>query len=101
MPFVEKDIWARYKDHKDFMLLIIDRAEKSDVVKAFVEKKKWSLPFYLDEKTEVYSKFATKYIPRNYLFDKESNLVLNSKGFDKDEFMVLTKEIESQLSKKN
>jgi peroxiredoxin len=101
LPLVDKDIWAKYKDNKDFVLLVIDREEKAEKVKAFVERKKWDMPFYLDEKKEVYTKFATRFIPRNYLFDKESRLVLNSMGFNKEEFEVLKKEIGSMLKKKN
>jgi peroxiredoxin len=101
LPLVEKEIWAKYKDNEDFVLLIIDREEKAGVVKAFIEKKKWTMPFCLDEKMEVYSKFATKYIPRNYLFDKESSLVLKSNGFNKEDLGVLKTEIENQLKKQN
>lgn len=100
LPLVESDIWAKYKDNKDFMLVIVDREEKSEVVKPFVEKKKWSMPFYLDEKKEVYLKFATKFIPRNYLFDKQSRLILTSMGFKEEEFEVLKKEIADQLKTK-
>ena len=101
LPLVNSDIWAKYKDNKDFVLMIIDREEKAEKVRAFVEKKKWSMPFYLDEKKEVYTKFATKYIPRNYLFDREGTLVLQSKGFEKEELEVLKNEIGAQLKKKN
>ena len=101
LPLVEKDIWSKYKDNKDFVLLIIDREEKPGKVKTFVEKKKWAMPFYLDEKKDVYSKFATKFIPRNYLFDKEGILVINSMGFKKEEFDVLKNEIEVQLKTKH
>lgn len=99
MPFIEKDIWAKYKDNKDFELVIIDREEKAEKIRPFIAKKKWLMPFYLDEKKEVYTQFATKFIPRNYLFDREGTLVLNSKGYSKEDFEVLKKEIEAQLSK--
>ncbi len=101
LPLVEKEIWAKYKDNEDFVLVIIDREEKADVVKKFIEKKKWTMPFYLDEKKEAYSKFATRFIPRNYLFDKESCLVLNSNGFNKEDLGILKKEIENLLKKQN
>jgi peroxiredoxin len=99
LPLVERDIWAKYKDNQDFVLLIIDREEKAEKVKPFVEKKQWTMPFYLDEKKEVYTKFATKFIPRNYLFDREGTLILNSMGFNKEEFEVLKNEIGDQLKK--
>ena len=94
LPVMESDIWAKYKDNEDFALLIIDREEKPEVIKKFLEKKKWTMPFYLDEKKEIYSVFANRFIPRNYLFDKESRLVLSSMGFKKDEFELLKKEID-------
>jgi peroxiredoxin len=97
LPFVESEIWAKYKDRKDFMLLIIDREETADKVAPFVEKKKFTMPFYLDEKREVYNLFASRFIPRNYLFNKESQLVLNSMGFRKEEFETLKKELDNLL----
>jgi peroxiredoxin len=100
LPLMEVDIWAKYKDNKDFVLLVVDREEKAEVVKAFIEKKKWTMPFYLDEKKGIYLKFANRFIPRNYLFDRESRLVLQSMGFRKDEFEVLKKEIDDQMKKK-
>jgi peroxiredoxin len=93
MPELNKDIWQKYKDNEDFVLLVVDREEKPEVIKAWVQKKKYDMPFYPDEKKEVYSLFATKFIPRNYLFDKESRLVLNSMGFKKEEFEVLKRQI--------
>jgi len=97
LPLVESDIWAKYKDRKDFMLLIIDREETADKVAPFVEKKKFTMPFYLDEKREVYNLFASRFIPRNYLFNKESQLVLNSMGFKKEDFDALKKELDALL----
>ncbi len=97
LPLVETDIWAKYKDNKNFMLLIVDREEKAEIVKPYIEKKKWTMPFYLDEKKEVYTKFAVRFIPRNYLFDKEGRLVLQSMGFKKDEFEALKKQLADLL----
>ncbi len=97
LPLVESEIWAKYKDNKDFQLLIIDREETAEKVIAFLEKKKYTMPFYLDPKREVYSMFATRNIPRNYLFNKESQLVLSSMGFKKDDFEVLKKELDKLL----
>ncbi len=97
LPVMESDIWAKYKDNKDFMLLIIDREEKVAVVKPYIEKKKWTMPFYLDEKKETYNLFANRFIPRNYLFDKEGRLVLQSMGFKKEEFEALKKQLADML----
>ena len=97
MPELYKDIWQKYKNNKDFVLLVIDREEKPEVIRAWVEKKKYDMPFCPDEKKEVYTKFATKFIPRNYLFDKESRLVLNSMGYKKEDFDLLKQQIADLL----
>jgi len=97
LPLVESDIWAKYKDHKDFQLLIIDREETAEKVAEFLAKKKYTMPFYLDPVREVYGKFASRNIPRNYLFNRESQLVLSSMGFKKADFEVLQKELDKLL----
>ena len=97
LPLVERDIWAKYKDNEDFMLLIVDLEETTELIQPYVEKMKWTMPFYLDEKKEVYTQFAVRFIPRNYLFDKEGRLVLQSMGFKKDEFEVLKKQLDEML----
>jgi peroxiredoxin len=97
LPLLEKDIWAKYKDNKDFVLLIVDREESALVVKTWLDKKKFTMPFYLDQVKDVYGKFAIRFIPRNYLFDKESRLVLQSMGFRKDEYEVLKKQVDNLM----
>ena len=101
MPILDRDIWTKYRDNEKFVLIIVDREETAEKVKAFIEKKKWTMPFYLDEKKEVYNKFATYFIPRNYLFDKESRLVLNTMGYNKEDFRMLKSEIENLLDKQD
>lgn len=97
LPYLEKDVWAKYKDNEDFILLVFDKEEQADVVRSFITKKNWTMPFCLDEKSHIFSLFATKFIPRNYLFDKESRLVLQSNGYNKQEFTVLRNELENLL----
>ena len=101
LPLVERDIWAKYKDNEDFMLLIVDLEETTELIQPYVEKMKWTMPFYLDEKKEAYLKFATKFIPRNYLFEQQSQLILHSNGFNKQDLSTLKTEIEALLKKKN
>jgi len=97
LPAVEKEIWAKFKDNKDFVLLIIDRGEKPDVIQKHIDKKKWTMPFYLDESKAVYALFAKQFIPRNYLFDRSGELLLSSRGYNKDDLEILQREIERQL----
>ena len=97
LPHVEKDIYNKYIDNDDFCLLVIARQEGWDKIKAFKKSSGFDLPFYPDPKRDIYKLFAEKYIPRNYLFDKQGKLVLHSKGFIQEDFDVLKKEIKELL----
>ena len=98
LPILEKDIWTDYKDNEDFVLMIIDREEPELKVAQFVEKRKYTMPFYLDPARVVYSKFALDYIPRNYLFDTQGRLILNSQGHKAENLKVLKREVASLLN---
>ena len=93
LPFVEKDIYQKYKGNDDFCLLVIARQENFDKIAEFKENSGLDLPYYPDPERDIYKLFAEKYIPRNYLFDKQGKLVLHSKGFKDSEFEELKKEI--------
>ncbi|MCK5820439.1 MAG: TlpA family protein disulfide reductase [Bacteroidales bacterium] len=98
LPFVQKEIWNKYKDNEDFLLLIISREEKPEKVNPFVKEKQYIMPFYSDIDRSCYSQFAEKYIPRNYLFDKSGKLIYQSKGFKADEFKLLLTNLAEQLN---
>lgn len=98
LPFVQKEIWNKYKDNKDFILLIISREEKPSKVLPFVKDKQYIMPFYSDIDRSCYSQFAEKYIPRNYLFDKSGKLIYQSRGFKAEEFKVLLENLAEQLN---
>jgi len=99
LPQLQKDVWEKYKDNGDFVLLVVDREETAEKVSSFVRKKKYTMPFYLDPKREVYGLFATQYIPRNYLFNRESQLVLVSKGYSKEDFATLKREVDALVKR--
>lgn len=93
LPFIEKDIYKKYIDNDDFCLLVIARQEGWDKIKEFKKNSGFDLPYYPDVNRDIYKLFAEKYIPRNYLFDKQGKLVLHSKGFIQKDFDELKKEI--------
>ncbi len=98
LPFVQKDIWNKYKDNENFLLLIISREEKPEKVIPFVSEYKYTMPFYSDIDRSCYSQFAEKFIPRNYLFDASGTLIYQSKGFTEEEFKLLLENIAEQLN---
>lgn len=97
LPFVQKDLWEKYKDNKDFYLMVIARQEGFDKIDEFKKNSGLDLPYFPDPKRDIYNLFAEKYIPRNYLFDKQGRLVLYSKGYKAEEFEELKKQIKELL----
>ena len=96
---VQKTLWPKYKDNKDFVMLVIGREHTDEQLQKYNERKQFSFPLYPDPKREVFSLFAEKYIPRAYLFDKEGKLIHSSVGYAEEEFRVLMDTIESELKK--
>ena len=96
---VQKTLWPKYKDNKDFVMLVIGREHTDEQLQKYNERKQFSFPLYPDPKREVFSLFAEKYIPRAYLFDKEGKLIHSSVGYTEEEFQVLMDTIESELKK--
>lgn len=95
---VEKTLWPKFKDNKNFVMLIIGREHNEEQLSKYNETKKFSFPLYPDENKAVYSLFAKNYIPRSYLIDKNGKVVFQSVGFNENEFSELMGLIEN-LSK--
>lgn len=98
MPFIEKDIWNKLKNNKNFTILSIGRDHSQEEINAFIQKKKFTFPIYADKGKAIYNLFATKYIPRNYLIDQNGKIVYTSTGFSTEEFEELKTKINSLLS---
>lgn len=99
LPQLEKDIYSRYKDNKDFALVVIGREHTAEELKAFREKKQLDLPFAPDPKREIYGKYATKYIPRNVIVGRDGTLKLAGVGFDADTKKSILQILETELAK--
>ena len=94
---VKSTLWPKYKDNKDFVMLVIGREHTDEQLQKYNERKKFTFPLYPDPKREVFSLFAEKSIPRAYLFDKEGKLVYASVGYTEEEFQKLMSTIEASL----
>ena len=94
---VQSTLWPKYKDNKDFKMLVIGREHTDEDLQKYNERKKFSFPLYPDPKREVFSMFAEKSIPRAYLFDKEGKLIYASMGYTEEELKKLLEAIEKAL----
>ena len=89
---VQKTLWPKYKDNKDFCMLVIGREHTDDQLTKYNKRKGFTFPLYPDPKREVTGKFASQYIPRSYLIDKEGKVISATVGYKKEEMDKLMAE---------
>ena len=80
---VQKEIIDRFAG-KEFVFLPVSRGEKRETVD-------------LDSARTVYDRYASNYIPRNFLIDKTGKVILATVGYDEEEFDALIRTIEKTL----
>ena len=88
LPVVQEKIWDIWKDRK-FMLVCIGREHSMVELKEFLKDKKYTFPMAPDPDRDIYKKFATMYIPRIYIVDREGKIAYQSKGYAEEEFQQL------------
>lgn len=96
LTHVEKEIIKAFEG-KDFVFLPISRGEKRETVEKFRKKMGYSFPMGLDPDQSIFNKFASNYIPRNFLIGKDGRIAYISVGFDEAEFQALIAEIKKAL----
>ena len=82
---------------QEFVFLPISRGEKRETVEKFRKKMGNSVPMGLDPDQSIFNKFASNYIPRNFLIGKDGKIAFISVGFDEAEFQALIAEIKKTL----
>jgi peroxiredoxin len=96
LPELEKQLWPRFKN-ENFKMISIGRQHTVAELKKFNSKKKFSFPIAADPKRQIYSKYAEKYIPRNYIINKEGKIIFQAKGFSQKELNEMMEIIEKAL----
>ena len=84
---VQKMLWPKYKDNKDFVLLMIGREHTDVELQKYNEKKGFTFPLYPDKNRAIYGAFAKNLIPRSYLVDKTGKVVYATKGYSDEELL--------------
>ena len=70
---VQKDIIDRFAG-RNFVFLPISRGEKREDVAAFREKTGYTFPMGLDPSQAIYDRYASNYIPRNFLIGADQEI---------------------------
>lgn len=88
MPHIEKDIWLKHKNNKEFALFGIDMNEPLEKVKQFKKDIKITYPLALDPGADTFYKFAAKGagVTRNIIIDKNGEIVFMTRLFKQEEF---------------
>ncbi len=97
LPHVQTDIYNKYKNNPNFKLLVLGREHSKEEVEKFKRQKGYTFPILADPERKVYSKFATGFIPRNFIIDKNGKIIYSSIGFNDKDFDELKKILSEQL----
>jgi len=97
---IPEKLLKRFGTKADFVFLPISREETRSTVKNKMEQLKKEgidFPVGLDPKKRIYPLYATQYIPRNYLIDRDGKVVYTSIGYTENEFEILINKLEELL----
>ena len=91
MPFIEKDIWLKYKNNPAFALFGIDFKES-----------KITYPLLLDPEGKAFYTYAAQGagVTRNIIIDKKGNIAFLTRLYDPKEFEEMVKVIDKLLKEK-
>jgi len=78
--------------------MVIGREHQNSELLDFQKKNKFTFSIAGDPKREAYSKYASAYIPRTYLINKEGQIVFQSVGFNEAELPALISAIEKECA---
>jgi peroxiredoxin len=98
MPHLQKDIFQKFKD-KNFVMVSIGREHNDAELKEFQKKREFTIPIAADPQRKIYSRFATQYIPRNYVIAADGKIAFQSVGYNQEEFKQMLDVIDKELKK--
>jgi peroxiredoxin len=88
MPHIEKDIWQKHKNNKEFALFGVDMDEPIDKVIKFEKDMKITYPLALDPGAKIFYTFAAQGagVTRNVIIGKDGKIAYMTRLFKEDEF---------------
>ena len=98
LTHVQKEIIDRFEG-RPFVFLPVSRGESREAVAAFRAKTGYAFPMGLDSLRTVYDRYASNFIPRNFLIGPDGKVVFSAVGYDEEEFRELILAIEEALAK--
>ncbi|MGL5683467.1 MAG: TlpA family protein disulfide reductase [Marinifilaceae bacterium] len=101
MPVIEQEIWEKYKDRKDFVLVGIDLKEKKETVAKFQKQTGITYPLTLDPNGDYFYSFANEGagVTRNVIIDRNGKIIYLTRLFERGEFNEMKDVIAKALKK--
>jgi peroxiredoxin len=90
----------RFSGNPDFVFIPVSRGETRETVETKMKQLKNNgidFPVGLDPEKTIYNMYAEKFIPRNFLIDKNGKIAYFSIGYNKKEFEKLITHIDKLL----
>lgn len=79
---------------KDLVVIPISRGETRATVESFIKRMGYTFPVGLDHDKSIYLKYATNYVPRSFVIDREGKVVYVAVGYDE----VVAEEINAAIN---
>jgi len=92
------EAYQKLKDDERVIVLSVGREHTQEELTKFKEETKLDLPFAPDPERTMYSKFATQWIPRNYVIAPDGTIAMQEIGFDEEEFKTMLALIDELLA---
>jgi len=99
MPHIEKEIWKKHKNDKNFILVGIDFKENEELVKEFISSAKITYPLLLDTSGAIFEQYAEKGagVTRNIIIDKNGKIAFLTRLYEPKEFNAMKAKIDELL----
>ena len=97
MPVLQEKVWTKFKGNENFKLYSFARGHTQEEVTKFKQANKLDFTMLPDTDKSIYSKFASSYIPRIYIVDKNGVIAYTSVGFSNEEFSKMIDLLENLL----
>ncbi len=94
---LEPEIWQRYRD-RGLNVIVIGVGEHDEELGEFRTKHALSFPIAGDPELQVFGRFATDRIPRNYLIRADGRIAYQSVGYTETSFAELEEAIKRELA---
>ena len=99
MPFIENDIWQKYKNNPKFVLIGIDLMETPEKTQQFAKDINITYPLTLDPEGKAFYSYAAQGagVTRNVIIDKKGKIVFMTRLYDPEEFKKMCEAIDQLL----